>query len=141
MSSLQPEIRFVNYGAYHLLERLRNRVVFICRQEHVLREVDFYAMTFSDCDRRRYLHKAIHNCGCRLGNRRRGAIGEDLGTGAAINTAPLRNLGSSGDHAESDGGAENLEVMVIYFVFQPLFADLIKTMKLVEINRITIRHD
>ena len=55
-------------------------MVFVRRQEHVLREVDLYAMSLSNGDVGRDLHEAVHDGGRRLGNRRCCAIGEDLGS-------------------------------------------------------------
>src|SRR5271169_1141311 len=93
----------------YLLKRLRDGVVFIRWQQHVLREVDLYAMSLSDRDVWRDLHEAIHDGGCRLGNGRSCAVGEGLGTGAAINAAALRNLRRAGNHAEGNGCSEDFE--------------------------------
>ena len=63
-------------------------MVFVCRQKHVLREVDLYAMSLPNRDVRRNLHKAVHDGGRRLGNGGCGAIGENLGSGPTVDTAP-----------------------------------------------------
>ena len=49
-------------------EGLRDRVVVVCRQEHVLREVDLDAMSLPNRDRGRDLNEPVEHSGCRLRN-------------------------------------------------------------------------
>src|ERR1700677_3191028 len=50
------------------LERLRNIVITIGRQQHVLGKVHFHSMPLPNSDGGRYLYEAVKNCGGRLGN-------------------------------------------------------------------------
>jgi len=92
-------------------------------------------------DSRRYLYEAIKDRGRRLRNTARSPIGECLGTTRGDGAATLSDLARSGNHTQSDRGAENLKVMIVDLVFQPFLSDLIETLELVEIDGVTIRHN
>src|ERR1035438_6551328 len=62
------------------------------------------------------------------------------GTARGNGAATLSDLARSGNHTQSDRGAENLKVMIVDLVFQPFLSDLIETLELVEIDGVTIRH-
>ncbi len=55
--------------------------------------------------------------------------------------AALLDLARAGDNAESDGRAEDLEVMIVYLVLRPLLADLIQAVKLIKVHAVAVRHD
>src|ERR1700759_2173709 len=101
----------------YLLKRLRDGVVFIRRQKHVLREVDLYAMSLPNRDVGRDLQEAVHDGGRRLGDRRCRAIGEDLRSRATVDTASLRDLCGAGNHPKSNGSTEDFKIMVVDFIF------------------------
>jgi hypothetical protein len=64
-------------------------VVRVRWQEHVLREIDFHAMAFTNRDGGRYLHEAIQDSVCRLGDAAGGASRKSLGTTGADRAAAL----------------------------------------------------
>ena len=51
------------------------------------------------------------------------------------------DLAGAGDHTQGNRGSEDLEIVVVHLVLQTFFADLVETVKLIEIDRISIRHD
>ena len=116
-------------------------MVRVRRKKQVLREIDFYAVALPNRDSRRYLYEAIKDRGRRLRNTARSPVGECLGTARGDGAATLSDLARSGNHTQSDRGAENLKVMIVDLVFQPFLSDLIETLELVEIDGVTIRHN
>ena len=116
-------------------------MVRVRRKKQVLREIHFHAVALPDRDGGRYLHEAIKDSGRRLRNTARGPGGERLRTARRDGAATLRDLARSGNHTQSDRGAEDLEVVVVDLIFQSFLSDLIETLELVEIDRVTVRHN
>ena len=73
-------------------------MVGIRRQEHVLHKINLHAVALTNRDRGRYLHEAIQDSVCGLGDAACGASGESLGTTGADRAAALGNLARSGNH-------------------------------------------
>ena len=109
-------------------------MVRIRRKKQVLREIHFHAVALSNCDGGRYLYEAIKDRGRRLRNTPRRPVGERLGTARRNGAATLSDLAGSGNHTQCDRGAEDLEVVVVNFIFQPFLSDLVETLELVEID-------
>src|ERR1700683_4574470 len=99
------------------LKSLWNSVVRVRRKKQVLREIDFHAMSFPNRDRGRYLNEAVKDSGRRLRNTSCSPVGERLGAACGNGAATLRDLARSGDHTQSDRGAEDLNVVIINLVF------------------------
>ncbi len=109
-------------------------MITIRRQQHVLREIDLHAVPFPDGDGGRNLHEAVKDRGRRLRDAGSGASGERLRTAGRDGSAALLDLACSGDDAQGDRSSEDFKVMVVNLVLQPLLADLVETVKLVEID-------
>src|SRR5208282_4485117 len=109
--------------------------------KQVLREIHFHTVALSNCDGGRYLYEAIKDRGGRLRNTARSPVGECLGTARGDGAATLSDLTRSGNHTQSDRGAENLKVMIVDLVFQPFLSDLIETLKLIEIDGVAVWHN
>ena len=88
-------------------------------------------MAFADCDGRWYLHKAIKDRGRRLRDGGRGPGSEYLRPRSRQCSPALCNFACSGNNAESNRGAEDLQVMIVDLILQALFPDLVKTVELV----------
>src|ERR1017187_6940271 len=102
-----------NFFTESSLETLWNGVVGIRGKEHVLREIHFHAVSLPNRDGGRNLNEAVKDrCGG-LRNTRCGANRERLGATRGNGPAPLRDLAGSGDHTQSDRGAEDLKVVVV----------------------------
>ena len=110
-------------------------------KKQVLREIDFHAMSFPNRDRGWYLNEAVKDSGRRLRNTPCGPVGKCLGATRGNGAATLRDLARSGNHTQSDRGAEDLKVVVVYLVLQSFLTDLIETLELVEIDGVTVWHN
>ena len=123
------------------LERLRNIVITIGRQQHVLGEVHLDSMPFPNRDRRWNLNEAVedgtrtlgYSSGCSIGKRLRSAGGD----GAAARC----DLAGSRDDSKRDRCPEDLKVVVVDFVLEPLLSNLVESVELVEIDGVTVRHN
>src|SRR6266700_1273738 len=98
-------------------------------------------MSLSNSDRGRDLNEAVERSSGRLRHAGRGARCECLRTTRSNRSATGRDLAGAGDYAQGNRRAECFEVVIIHLVLQALFSDLVETMKLVEIDRVAIRHD
>src|SRR5580692_7440735 len=99
------------------LKRLWNRVVRVRRKKQVLGKVHFDAVALPNRDGRWYLHEAIEDRGRGLRDAGRSSVGECLRTAGGDGATALRDLAGSGNHSQSDRGAEDFQVMVIDLVF------------------------
>ena len=111
------------------------------RKKQVLREIHFHAVTLPDRDGGRYLYEAVKDSGRRLRNTARSPVRECLGTARGNRAATLSDLACPSNHTQSDRGAEDLEVVVVDLIFQSFLSDLIETLKLIEIDGVTVRHN
>src|ERR1700761_8326496 len=99
------------------LERLRNIVITIGWQQHVLGKVHFHSMPFPNRDRGWNLHEPIEDCSGRLRDAGRRSVGEQLRTTASEGSTHLFDLGRPGNYAQCNGRTEDLQVVIINFVF------------------------
>ena len=116
-------------------------MVVIGREQHILRKVDLYAVTFPDGDGGRDLHESVKDGGRGLGDAGGSAIGELLRAGAGEGSSTLRDLRGTGNDAKSNRRSKDLQIMVVHNVLQAFLANLIETVKLVEIDAVAIRHN
>src|ERR1019366_3859640 len=119
------------------LKALWNGVVGVRRQKQILRKVDFYAMALPNRDGGWYLQEAVKNAGRGLGDAGRSSVGKCLRAAGGDGAAALHDLAGTGNDTQSDRGAEDFQVMVVDLIFQPFLADLVETVKLVEIDGVT----
>jgi hypothetical protein len=68
-------------------------------------------------------------------------VGECLGPAGGNGAPPCVIITRSGDHTQSDRGAEDLKVVVVDLVLHPFLSDLVETMELIKIDGITVRHN
>jgi hypothetical protein len=50
-------------------------------------------------------------------------------------------LGQPSDRTDRDGCSKDLQIVMIDFVFEARFSDLIQALKLVKVNGVSVRHD
>jgi hypothetical protein len=64
----------------------------------------------------------------------------DLRAGATEVRSALADLRCTGDDAKRNRRSEDLQVVVVDLVFQPLLADLVEAVELVEVYAVSVRH-
>src|SRR6202034_4188162 len=124
-----------------LLERLRYGVVGVSRQQHIPREINLDPVPLANGDGGRNLHEAVKDGRRRLRNAGGCACRERLRATGRDSSAALLDFTSAGDKTQSDGCAEDLEVVIVDLVFGTLLAYLVETMKLVEVHAVAVWHD
>jgi len=116
-------------------------VVGVSRKQHILREVDLDPVPLANGDRGRDLHEAVKNGHRRLGNACASASRERLGAAGRDGAAALLDLARAGDKTQRDRCAKDLEIVIIDLVLCPFLADLVETVKLVEVHAVAVGHD
>src|SRR6266702_7074855 len=116
-----------------------NRVILVCRQQHVLGDVDLDAMAFTNRDRRRNVDELVEHVRARLRE-----AGSDAGfisftARDVVSGIVVCGVGCARDNPQRDGRTEYLEVVAVGLVFQAGISDLVETVELVEINGVAIR--
>src|SRR5665213_2637426 len=122
------------------LVRLRDAVVLVSRQEHVLGEIDLYAMPLPDRDGRGNLDELVKDGRGRLRHAGRCTVGKGLWAGTVETRSALADLRGPGDHSERNRGSEDLQIVIVDLVFQTLLTNLVEAVELVEVNAVPVRH-
>src|SRR5665213_2768071 len=115
-------------------------VILVSWQEHVLRKVDLHAMPLPDGDGGRDLDELVENRSSRLRHARRCTVRKRLRARATEVRSTLADLRCTGDDAKRNRRSEDLQVMVVDLIFQPLLADLVESVELVEVYAVAVRH-
>src|SRR5277367_840658 len=90
-------------------EGLGDSVVGVSRQQHILREIDFHATSLPNRDGGGYLHETIEYRRGRLRYAGCCSVRECLGAARGDGAAALGDYGGSGDNAERNGSAKDLQ--------------------------------
>jgi len=120
------------------LEIARNRVGVICREKHVLRDVNLDPMAFPDGDGGWMLMKRSSTLALDCDRHRSDAGFIGFASGFVVALIVVRRLGCARDNAKCNRRAEYLGIVVVDFVFESSGSGLVETVELVAIPLGTI---
>ena len=116
-------------------------MVLVCREKQILAEINLHPMPFPNRDRWWYLNETVEDGTRTLGYSSGCSIGKRLRSAGGDGAAARRDLAGSRDDSQRDRCPEDLQVVVVDFVLEPLLSDLVQSVELVEIDGVTVRHN
>jgi hypothetical protein len=118
-------------------------VLGVIRDQQVFGEIDLHAMALANGDGGEQVQEPAQNVRGRL--REAGshalAVGICRGLRQSQTAGVATDLGQTTDCSHCDGYTEDLQVMMVDLIFQSGLADLVQAMKLIQIDRVSVRHD
>src|SRR5262249_45106701 len=118
----------------------RDGVTGVVGQREVARQIDFDPVPLADGDGRKDIQKFVEDLRRGLRGALRESLTHEVATGSGQRAGGSRPSHGA-DSPESEGGAEDAEVMVVDLVAEAGVADLIETLEAVETGRKPIGHD